>query len=125
MDIRPHDLHDAGLDGHGHSPAATKGSKETETTRRERQGTIEGYLSLLVLGAYVLFPLLVRHPPLWVDVTVALMLSGSGLMLGLWEIRFGRGGGRIAAYISFIALAWFAFTFVVVGLNNGGAFSGR
>ncbi len=53
------------------------------------------------------------------------MLSGSGLILGLWGIRFGRGGGRIAGYISFIALAWFTFTFVLVGLNNGGAFSGR
>ncbi len=104
---------------------ATKKASGTERTRRERQGTIEGYLSLLALGAYFLFPLLVRHPPLWVDVTVALMLSGSGLILGLWGIRFGRGGGRIAGYISFIALAWFTFTFVLVGLNNGGAFSGR
>jgi hypothetical protein len=125
MDIRPHDLYDAGLGGSDHSPAATTKSTGTERTRRERQGTIEGYLSLIVLGAYFLFPLLVRHPPLWVDVTVALVLSGSGLLLGLRGIRFGRGGGRIAGYISFIALAWFTFTFVVVGLNNGGAFSGR
>ncbi len=90
-----------------------------------RRGSIEGYLSLLVLGAYFLFPWLVRHPPLWVDVTVALVLSGLGLILGLWGIRFGRGGGRIAGYIGFIALAWFTFTFVLVGLNNGGAYSGR
>jgi hypothetical protein len=125
MDIRPHDLHEAEVDGPAHSPAATKKWTGVQRTGRERQGTIEGYLSLLVLGAYFLFPLLVRHPPLWVDVTVGLGLSGLGLMLSLWGIRFGQGGGKIAGYISFIALAYFTLTFVVVGLNNGGAYSGR
>ncbi len=40
-----------------------------DKTEQTRCGTVEGYLGLLILVIYFTYPMLVSHPPLWVDLT--------------------------------------------------------
>jgi hypothetical protein len=94
-----------------------------EKTEQARRGTIEGYLGLLVVVVYLVFPMLFPHRPLLVTLFVGLGLSGLGLLFSLWGIRFGRGGGRVAAWISLVVLLYLTLTFILISLNHGGALS--
>jgi hypothetical protein len=89
-------------------------------TQQARRGTVEGYLGLLVAAVCLAFPFVFPHRPLLVTLIVALGLSSLGLLFSSWGIRFGRGGGRIAAWISFVLLLYFTVTFVLISLNHGG-----
>lgn len=96
---------------------------DMEKKKQVRRGTVEGYLGLLVVVVYFVFPVLFPHRPVLVTLIVGLGLSGLGLLFSFWGIRFGRGGGRIAAWISFVVLLYLTFTFILTSLNHGGALS--
>lgn len=104
----------------GRSGPGMKAS-ETEKSEHARRGTVEGYLALLVVVIYLVFPMLFPHRPLLVTLIVGLGLSGLGVLFSLWGIRFGRGGGRIAAWISLVALSYLTVTFILISLNHGDA----
>jgi hypothetical protein len=85
-------------------------------------GTVEGYLVFLVMLAYFAFPVLCPRPPLLITLAAGLGLSGVGLLLSVWGIQVGHGGGRIAAWFSLVILLYLTVTFLLVSLNHGGAF---
>ena len=96
---------------------------DAQKNRQARRGTFEGYLAWLVVVVYFGIPRLFPHRPLWVTLLVGLGRSGLGLLFSLWGIRFGRGGGRIAAWTSLVILFYLTLTFLLISLNHGGALS--
>jgi hypothetical protein len=78
ISIRPHDLHDAGLDGPGHLPAVMKKPPGRGRTRRERRY----YLAALLLASLLIGGCTVSY--------VGLMILAGGAMAEGWISVNGR-----------------------------------
>jgi hypothetical protein len=83
-----------------------------------RTGNMEGYAALLVLIAYVSLPALFPDMPFPLTITLSLGLSGLGLLLGSWGIRFGRGRARVVAWTCLVILLYLTCTFIIIALNH-------
>jgi hypothetical protein len=84
--------------------------KEIKNTRA---GNLEAYAALIMLIVYMSLPKFIpgiRDRPTQVIVPLAMVLSGLGLLLSYWGIRFGRGYARIVAKICMVI--WLYFTIV-------------
>lgn len=88
------------------------------TANYTRTGNLETCAAVLVVAAYLLLASYIRDLPLPAMIAVSLGLSGIGLLLSYWGIKYSGRRIKIIAYICFFILAYFTISFVIIALNH-------
>jgi hypothetical protein len=99
--------------------ASTADNAELRRGRLSRIGTVEGYLSLLLLVLLFVQPLLAPPLPEAYELPIGISLWAVAWLLSLSGTRHGLGFGRIAAGLSLSVLSLHALAVVYLLLGGG------
>jgi len=81
-------------------------------------GRLDGYIAVLILGVYFLYPHLLNAIPFLVGISINIALLGLGIRFSLWGIKSSHGAGKIVLYVVLAVLCGQALLTIMIALNG-------